>query len=111
QDGVGPGRTGLPRRPPVRLPDPRGALRQHPLPGPAGEPRLTGGGVLTVQRMRGWALLAALICLAVALLPGHGLRAGEKRVFRAGAYAQDVTPKTYPVSVNGGMADRQAKGA
>lgn len=31
--------------------------------------------------------------------------------FRAGAYAQDITPQKFPISVNGGMADRQAKGS
>jgi len=31
--------------------------------------------------------------------------------FRAGAFAQDITPTKYPISVNGGMTDRQAKGA
>ena len=31
-----------------------------------------------------------------------------EKVFRAGAVAQDITPETWPVSVNGGMADRQA---
>ena len=30
---------------------------------------------------------------------------------RAGAYAMDVTPEKFPVSVNGGMRDRQATGA
>src|SRR5205814_807264 len=30
---------------------------------------------------------------------------------RAGAFAIDVTPTAWPVSVNGGMADRQAKSA
>ena len=30
---------------------------------------------------------------------------------RAGAFAADVTPQSFPVSVNGGMADRQAKAA
>src|SRR2546427_4811866 len=28
--------------------------------------------------------------------------------FRAGAYAQDITPTKFPISVNGGMTDRQA---
>jgi hypothetical protein len=36
------------------------------------------------------------------------LRAGE---LKAGAFAQDVTPEKFPVSVNGGMSDRQAKSA
>ncbi|MDB5306076.1 MAG: Neutral/alkaline non-lysosomal ceramidase [Gemmataceae bacterium] len=31
--------------------------------------------------------------------------------FRAGAFAQDVTPPAFPVSVNGGMADRKATSA
>ena len=30
------------------------------------------------------------------------------KVFRAGAVAQDITPEKWPVSVNGGMGDRQA---
>ncbi|MBN9520948.1 hypothetical protein J0H58_20905 [bacterium] len=30
---------------------------------------------------------------------------------RAGAFAQDVTPEHFPISVNGGFADRQATGA
>lgn len=35
----------------------------------------------------------------------------QKPVFRAGAYAQDVTPEKFPVSVNGGFADRKAMSA
>jgi hypothetical protein len=34
--------------------------------------------------------------------------AQERKTFRAGAYAQDITPLKFPVSVNGGMTDRQA---
>jgi neutral ceramidase len=34
-----------------------------------------------------------------------------KPVLRAGAYAQDVTPEKFPISVNGGMADRKATAA
>src|SRR5262245_27803677 len=37
--------------------------------------------------------------------------AQEKKVFRAGAYAQDITPAKFPISVNGGMTDRQATSA
>ena len=33
------------------------------------------------------------------------------KVFRAGAHAQDITPTKFPVSVNGGFQDRQAKAA
>ena len=32
----------------------------------------------------------------------------KPRAFRAGAYAQDITPTKLPISVNGGMQDRQA---
>jgi hypothetical protein len=34
-----------------------------------------------------------------------------KKVFRAGAHAMDITPQKFPISVNGGMQDRQARGA
>jgi hypothetical protein len=48
----------------------------------------------------------------VAVLAG-GLRTGltaaqPKKTFRAGAFAMNINPRKYPVSVNGGMADRQA---
>ena len=29
-----------------------------------------------------------------------------KKPFRAGAYAMDITPQKFPISVNGGMQDR-----
>ncbi|MBI2805458.1 MAG: hypothetical protein HYX68_10820 [Planctomycetes bacterium] len=32
----------------------------------------------------------------------------QPKKFRAGAHAQDITPTKFPISVNGGMADRQA---
>ncbi len=51
------------------------------------------------------ALLAAL--LAGCTLPGPE----ASLPFRAGAFAMDVTPEKFPVSVNGGMSDRQATGA
>src|ERR1044072_5285488 len=35
----------------------------------------------------------------------------QAKAFRAGAYAQDITPTKFPISVNGGMTDRQATGA
>ena len=36
---------------------------------------------------------------------------GQEKMFRAGAYAQDITPPKFPISVNGGMRDRQATGS
>src|SRR6516164_5598621 len=32
----------------------------------------------------------------------------QLKKFRAGAFAQDITPAKFPISVNGGMTDRQA---
>ena len=51
-------------------------------------------------------LLAALVMANAA-----SVHAQEKKVFRAGAYAQDITPAKFPISVNGGMQDRQATAA
>src|SRR5262245_33881666 len=48
-----------------------------------------------------------MLLLVGSLLPG----ADAKKVFRAGAYAMDITPQKFPISVNGGMQDRQAEGA
>src|SRR5213593_425389 len=52
--------------------------------------------------MRYFALLFALA------LSCADLRAGE---LKAGAFAQDVTPEKFPVSVNGGFSDRKATSA
>jgi hypothetical protein len=51
-------------------------------------------------------------CAAVvlALLPGALWADEPAKTFRAGAFAQDVTPLKFPISVNGGMQDRQATG-
>lgn len=35
----------------------------------------------------------------------------QGKTFRAGAYAQNITPTKFPISVNGGMTDRQATAA
>jgi hypothetical protein len=54
-------------------------------------------------------LLTFCIC-PVFLLPISGLnvRSQDAPTFRAGAFAMDITPTRWPVSVNGGMSDRQA---
>jgi neutral ceramidase len=49
---------------------------------------------------------AAVMALALAAAP-----AAAQPALRAGAFAQDVTPEKYPISVNGGMADRKATAA
>ncbi len=49
----------------------------------------------------------ALAVLAVLTLAAAPLSA-QNKVFRAGAHAQDITPIKFPISVNGGMQDRQA---
>ena len=48
-------------------------------------------------------LVLAGVCLCRPALAQEGLRAG--------AYAMNVTPPRFPISVNGGMADRLAKRA
>src|SRR5947209_8242246 len=50
----------------------------------------------------------ALLALAFAIAP---VCAQGEKVFRAGAYAQDIVPSKLPVSVNGGMQDRIANSA
>lgn len=53
----------------------------------------------------------ALLCSVFALALAFGTaRAADapQRVLRAGAVAIDITPEYFPVSSNGGMADRQA---
>jgi hypothetical protein len=51
-------------------------------------------------------LAFATIALLLTLSPT--LAQPAKPVFRAGAFAQDITPEKFPISVNGGMADRKA---
>lgn len=52
-----------------------------------------------------WAVVR-VICVAV-LSPAVAAGRDEPRL-RAGAYAQDVTPEKFPISVNGHMTDRKA---
>jgi neutral ceramidase len=42
------------------------------------------------------------------LLLASSFASAQQKAFRAGAYAQDITPEKYPISVNGGMSDRTA---
>lgn len=61
-------------------------------------------------------LALGILCLGVCLAPlglpqGRAVGQGKAPLFRAGAHAQDITPKKFPISVNGGMADRLAKAA
>jgi hypothetical protein len=48
----------------------------------------------------------------LALIPLTWLLAAAEpaKTFRASAFAQDITPTKFPISVNGGMQDRQARG-
>ncbi len=52
--------------------------------------------------------MRCFIPLLLLLLSPSLLGAAE---LKAGAFAQDVTPEKFPVSVNGGMADRKAAGS
>lgn len=54
----------------------------------------------------------AWLIVAVVLCSNRQLKADEKaKVFRAGAFAQDITPLKFPISVNGNMQDKLATGA
>jgi neutral ceramidase len=53
--------------------------------------------------------LTATALLPMLLLPAARTFSSEaERVFKAGAHAIDITPPRFPISVNGGMSDRQA---
>jgi neutral ceramidase len=56
-------------------------------------------------------LVLSISAVATLLLTVPAFGADEKSGFRAGAFAMDITPEKFPISVNGGMQDRQAKGA
>jgi neutral ceramidase len=66
---------------------------------------VTLSGEIPMHRRRSWTLLLIAITFSAA-----SASAQEKK-FRAGAFAMDIVPSTFPVSVNGGMQDRQAKTA
>jgi neutral ceramidase len=50
------------------------------------------------------AVLVTLLLFPAGLLPAEQ----NNKTFRAGAYAMNIVPRKFPVSVNGGMTDRQA---
>ena len=52
--------------------------------------------------------LTLALSLALSLALYAPATAAEKLVFRAGAFAMDVTPLKFPISVNGNMADKLA---
>jgi len=57
-----------------------------------------------------WLVLAG--ALAIILSSAERPAAQEKKKgLQAGAYAEDITPEKFPISVNGGMQDRFAKAA
>ena len=61
-----------------------------------------------MSRCSSLALFALVSSLAAGATAAEPVNA---KVFRAGAFAQDITPTKFPISVNGGMADRLATGA
>jgi len=56
--------------------------------------------------LRGIPSLCGFVLLLASVSPAPAQEQAKK--FRAGAYAQDITPTKFPISVNGGMTDRQA---
>jgi len=70
-----------------------------------------------MRRERKWKRLVPVMCLVVlawavcraAAPEGDGAKAfGPEKVFRAGAYAIDITPRKFPVIVNGGFQEQTA---
>lgn len=55
--------------------------------------------------------MSRLAALAVLFLASPAVAQPPKPALRAGAFAQDVTPEKFPISVNGGFADRKATAA
>ena len=56
--------------------------------------------------LKRWLLMFVLLALVPAgTAPGISAQ-GERKVLRAGASVVDITPRTFPVSSNGGMSDR-----
>jgi len=60
--------------------------------------------------MKATATLAALLALLLAGVMRSPADAARPRL-RAGAFARDVTPTTFPISVNGNMTDKKATAA
>src|SRR5262245_25490241 len=58
--------------------------------------------------MRSRTPLAWFFLAAVLLVLARPVHAADRAAFRAGAFAMDITPDKLPISVNGGMQDRQA---
>lgn len=58
-----------------------------------------------MKTMRGWFFLATGLVLASSF---HAYAASAPRTFRAGAFAMDVTPTNFPVTVNGGFLSQTA---
>ena len=68
------------------------------------------GVILGRERIeRGAALGLALGAFVFAALAGSEVRGAEG--FRAGAYAADITPRKFPISMNGQMVDQRAMSA
>ena len=53
-------------------------------------------------------LVLGVLIAAGWLSPASGWAAETGKMFRAGAFAADITPEKLPISVNGSMVDRQA---
>jgi neutral ceramidase len=58
--------------------------------------------------LRRTALAGGALCVPSLLLGCKTSRPEPPKIFRAGAHAIDITPKKFPVSVNGLMQDREA---
>ncbi|MCA9092052.1 MAG: neutral/alkaline non-lysosomal ceramidase N-terminal domain-containing protein [Planctomycetaceae bacterium] len=64
-----------------------------------------------VNLVLSWKRIPTVCLIVIGVVFGTNSLQGAERVFRAGAYAMEITPPKYPISVNGGMRDHFATGA
>ncbi|MEK6235117.1 MAG: hypothetical protein N2C14_10415, partial [Planctomycetales bacterium] len=62
---------------------------------------------VTISSSSAWMKLALACVIVAGIVPGQA-PAETKKVFRAGAFAVNVSPTAFPVNVNGGMRERTA---
>ncbi len=66
---------------------------------------------MLANRLPPWIVLAGALAGTLVLRGPLGAEPPGTKVFKAGAHAIDITPRKFPISVNGGMQDRQAQAA
>src|SRR4051794_1461767 len=67
-----------------------------------------GSFFMSIALCRNIALLGLAVALGLDFSIAAAAQTPEKKVFRAGALAIDVSPPKFPVIINGGMTERTA---